>query len=127
MLVMANLDTEQIRKLLLFLSKPDTLLLDHYGRLIEAGKYDELAELFLVDELAQERLTGAATHLPGAGTRTGLPGDVKIPNYTLKSPSNLKILENSMTVKDPILLSDLIRPNSGHSEWAACTEFPKMR
>jgi hypothetical protein len=97
-------------------SKPDTLLPDRLGRLIETGDYDKLAELFSRDPIAQDRLTGAATHFPGA----------KIPNYTLKAPKDLKIHENSITVEDPTLLSDLVKPNSGHFDWAACTQFPGM-
>lgn len=97
-------------------SKPDTLLPDRLGRLIETGDHNKLAELFSRDPVVQDRLTGAATHLPGART----------PNYTLKSPKDLKIHKNSITVEDPTLLSDLVKPNSGHFDWAACTQFPRM-
>jgi filamentous hemagglutinin len=66
------------------------------------------------------------THLPGAGSKTGLPGDVKIPNYTLSAPTELVIYEKSITVEDSKTLQNLITPNSGHWNWAACTEFPRM-
>jgi hypothetical protein len=85
-------------------SKMDVSLPDNLGRLIETGRHDQLTELFLWDDIAQERLTGAATHLPGA----------KIPNYTLSAPTKLKIHQNSITVEDPATLSELLQPNSGH-------------
>jgi hypothetical protein len=98
-------------------SKPDTKLPDRLGRLIEMGDHNTLADLFLSDKIAQERLTGAVTHLPGH--------QAKIPNYTLSAPTKLRIHENSITVEDAKILSDLIQPNFGHFDWAACTVFPK--
>jgi hypothetical protein len=76
-------------------SRPDTLLPDSLGRLIETGDHDKLAQLFLKNPMVQERLAGAVTHLPGAGAKMNLPGDVKIPNYTLSAPKDLIIHENS--------------------------------
>jgi hypothetical protein len=55
-----------------------------------------------------------------------LPGDVKIPNYTLTAPKELAIHKNSVTVEAPTTLGDLVTPGSGHWDWAACTEFPRM-
>jgi filamentous hemagglutinin len=107
-------------------TKPGIGLPDRLGRLIEMGDYDTLSTLFSKDSRVQERLTGAATHLPGAGQVTGLPGDVRIPNYTLSAPTKLRIHKNSITVEDSRTLSELIQPDSGHLEWAACTEFPEM-
>jgi hypothetical protein len=98
-------------------SKPDTKIPDRLGRLIETGDYDKLADLFTRDPVAQDRLTGARIYLPGSN---------KIPNYTLSAPKDLKIHKNSITVEDPRTLSELVKPNSGHLDWAACTEFPNM-
>jgi hypothetical protein len=107
-------------------SKPDVRIPDRVGRLIETGNYDELAKLFRQNKEVREKLTGAATHLPGAGTKMDLPGDVKIPNYTLTAPTELVIHENSVTVEVPKTLGELVTPGSGHWDWAACTEFPRM-
>ncbi len=83
------------------------------GQLIEAGNYDELASLAARDPEVMQMLEGAATHLPGA----------KVPDYLLKSPSGLSILQNSMTVESMTPLSRLLSSGQGHLDWAACTEF----
>jgi hypothetical protein len=55
-----------------------------------------------------------ATYLPGA----------EIPNYTLSAPNNpqITIYNNSSTVENKTLLSELIKPYMGPVQWAACTE-----
>jgi hypothetical protein len=97
-------------------TKPDRGLPESIGQLIEAGEYDRIADLFAKNEKIQRKLEGAATHLPGA----------RVPNYTLKAPKNLTVYEKSTTVEDPISLSNLVKLDSGHIDWAACTLFPGL-
>ncbi|WP_244923930.1 RHS repeat-associated core domain-containing protein [Enhygromyxa salina] len=70
-------------------------------------------------------LTDRAGRRVERGSRFGLrrykffPGD-RVPNYTLKPPDGLKIRQNSITVATPTPLSDLLVPNMGDLDWAAC-------
>jgi hypothetical protein len=85
-------------------TKDGTTLADDTGRLIEAGSYDAIA---------LEAVEGAQTFLPGA----------TVPNYTLMAPTRLNILKNSLTVEDATFLSELLQPNMGHMDWAACLRY----
>lgn len=55
--------------------------------------------------------------------RTFGPGDV-VPNYTLHPPTGLNIMGSPTTVTQPTNLSDLLQPNMGNVDWAACTYNP---
>jgi filamentous hemagglutinin len=92
-------------------TRPNTGLPDSLGRLIESGDYDKIAKLFSENQEVQQLFTGATTNLPGA----------RVPNYTLSKPEDLMIHRNSISVKDEVTLSNLIQPNAGHYDWAACT------
>lgn len=83
---------------------------DIIGKAIEAGDYDKVIKLAQTNENVMETLSGAVTYLPGAEVR----------NYVLKAPSNLNIYKNSMTVENRTDLSDLLKPNQGCLDWAAC-------
>jgi hypothetical protein len=62
------------------------------------------------------------------GSRFGLrrykyfPGQ-EVPNYTLLPPTRLGIRTNSMTVDNATYLSDLLKPDMGNLDWAACREI----
>src|SRR5262249_11579391 len=60
-----------------------------------------------------------ALHEIPAGSRTALPGEL-IPNYTLFPPGNLELAGPTFTVSRPTQLSELLRPNGGNVNWAAC-------
>jgi len=79
-------------------------LKDSAALLIEAGEYDKIP---------LQRVEGARSFLPGA----------MIDNYTLKAPDGLVVLRNSTTVEDATRLSDLLKPNQGHVDWAACLKY----
>ena len=79
----------------------DQEILDSVGNLVETGQFDKIP---------LSSVEGAKTFLPGA----------KVPNYTLLPPEGLRILGNPTTVKAPTMLSDLLQPNAGNVQWAAC-------
>ncbi|MBK8802426.1 MAG: RHS repeat protein [Fibrobacteres bacterium] len=79
-------------------------ILDDLGGLVEQGAYDRIASTPGLNT------TGARTYLPGA----------EMPNYTLKAPTGLDIFRNSMTVENSTPLSQLLKSNMGHIDWAAC-------
>ena len=88
---------------------PNQGLYDEAGQLIESG--DTTAGLNFQNTLDPQSTTGAMTYLPGA----------EIPNYTLYPGPDLNILPGSMTVGSPTSLSNLLQPNMGRVNWAACT------
>ncbi|WP_228799468.1 putative adhesin [Nocardia cyriacigeorgica] len=47
----------------------------------------------------------------------------EIPNYTLRTPDRLSIMENSSTVSEAATLAELLQPGMGHTHWAACREW----
>ncbi|MHC9292580.1 putative adhesin [Mycobacterium sp. LTG2003] len=55
-------------------------------------------------------------------SRTYYPGE-EIPNYTLEPPDGLDIKGSPHTVDRPTLLSDLLRPNMGNVDFAACLGY----
>jgi RHS repeat-associated protein len=57
-----------------------------------------------------DQIAGAKTYLPGA----------EVPNYTLFPPDGLNIAGNPTTVTNPTNLSQLLSPNQGNVNWAAC-------
>nr|WP_328863401.1 hypothetical protein [Streptomyces sp. NBC_00306] len=64
---------------------------------------------------------------PAGAVETFGPGD-KIPNYTLappepKGPGGFTVYENSTTVAQRTMLSDLLKEEMGNVHWAACREF----
>ncbi len=87
---------------------------DTAGQLIESGDVTGGMQL-------QNRLNNATD-----GSRTYLPGS-EVPNYVLTEPDNpffvnpVHPLQNSITVTKPTPLSDLLQPNMGCVNWAACT------
>ncbi len=85
---------------------------DLMGQYIEKGRFDKIIrdEAMLKTMMGTENRLGAMTYLPGA----------KIPNFTLFSPGELTIMKESITVTQPTLLSNLLKPNMGHTQWAAC-------
>ncbi|MGY3680413.1 WXG100 family type VII secretion target [Streptomyces sp. TE33382] len=64
---------------------------------------------------------------PGGALETFGPGD-RIPNYTLAPPEakgagGFTVYENSTTVAQRTMLSDLLKGDMGNVHWAACREF----
>ncbi|MFD9573782.1 putative adhesin [Streptomyces sp. NPDC059982] len=64
---------------------------------------------------------------PGGAVESFGPGD-RIPNYTLAPPEatgagGFTVYENSTTVAQRTMLSDLLKENMGNVHWAACREF----
>ncbi len=53
-------------------------------------------------------------------SRTYAAGD-RLPNYTLYAPDGLVLKGNPVTVSSPTPLSDLLKPDMGGCQWAACT------
>ena len=55
------------------------------------------------------------------------PGDV-IPEHVLYPPINpkLNIENNPVTVSTATSLADLITPNGGTYDWAACRNYPRL-
>lgn len=94
---------------------PDKRILDPTGRFIEAGDWEGLLDAASQNPRVAADLDGMMTHLPGA----------KIPNYTLHTPDNLDILSKSMTVESRTSLDQLLKPNMGSVQWAACTEYKR--
>lgn len=86
-------------------------LKDSNGRLIEAGKWEVIAKRYPNDMRLRNDMEGMATYIGGA----------EVPNYALRAPSGLHILRNSSTVENRTLLCDLLKPNMGNVQWAACT------
>jgi YD repeat-containing protein len=86
-------------------------ILDDIGGLIELGEWDEIARLAGTNETIADNIYGMQTYLPGS----------EIPNLTLKPPIGLKTYNYSVTVDSPTNLSDLLKPNMGCVQWAACT------
>jgi len=77
-----------------FHAPPGASITDTYGRMIEGGR----------DTMY---------------TRTYGPGDV-IPDLVLGPPKGLDVLSSSKTVASDTKLSDLLQPNMGRLDWAAC-------
>lgn len=50
------------------------------------------------------------------------PGDT-IPNYTLRPPKDLSIMERSATAEEAVALSELLQPGMDNTHWAACREW----
>jgi hypothetical protein len=79
---------------------------DKHGRAIETGRYDLLNPADF------------------QGSYTALPGS-QVPNFRLQPPSGLDIMARSRTVPKTTPPSDLMNPNMGHVEWAACTIYKR--
>jgi hypothetical protein len=95
------------------LPRPGIKILDETGRYIEAGDWDGLAMAAQRNPRIANDIEGMATYLPGA----------EVPNYTLRAPSRLTILQNSATVESRTYLDSLLKPNMGCVQWAACTWY----
>lgn len=63
-----------------------------------------------IESGATPLLEGSTTFLPGA----------RVPNYILHPGPDLTILPGSLTVSSPTALRQLLRPNMGLCQWAAC-------
>jgi hypothetical protein len=66
---------------------------------------------------------------PGVAVEKFGPGD-RIPNYTLappepKGPGGFTVYENSTTVAQRTMLTELLKPDMGDVHWAACREFKR--
>lgn len=74
-------------------------------------------------------ITGALGNLVETGgdtsrvySRTYYPGE-EVPNYTLEPPDGLNIMGTTNTVDRPTQISDLLRPNMGNVDFAACLGY----
>ena len=48
----------------------------------------------------------------------------EVPSYTLFAPDKqITLFSKSQSVYKPTLLKDILEPNMGSVQWAACTEF----
>ena len=99
------------------LPRENIKILDETGRYIEAGDWDGLAKAAQQNPRIANDIDGMTSWLPGS----------KVPNYTLSSPTNppLKIYQNSTTVESKTYLDQLLQPNMGCVQWAACTIFSR--
>ncbi len=90
-------------------------ILDETGRYIEAGDWNGLAKAASQNPRIANDIEGMTTWLPGS----------KVPNYTLSAPTNppLRIFQNSTSVESRTFLDQLLQPNMGCIQWAACTKF----
>lgn len=71
----------------------------------------------ITDALGNRIETGQ--DVAGVFSRTYTAGE-EMPNYTLHPPEGLDIQGTPHTVENPTLLSDLLKPNQGPVDWAAC-------
>ena len=85
-------------------TKHGETIFDTTGQAIEAGNTLTLE--------AFPDIVGARTYLSGS----------YMPNYTLFPPKGLTVLGSPTTVRSPTLLGELLRPNMGNVNWAACLE-----
>jgi hypothetical protein len=100
---------------------PNRALYDNAGQLIESGNVPSGMSVQTGQSLTDPRYladttTGAVTYLPGP----------EIPNYQLIPPNYfpnqpVNPLSNSTVVDTPTPLSQLLQPNAGCVNWAACT------
>lgn len=81
-------------------------ILDDVAQLIEKGEYETIATNPDMVAHTQRSLTFG-------------PGD-RIPNWVLTPAEDLNIMSNSITVTEPTQLSNLLKPNMGQLDWAAC-------
>ncbi len=88
-------------------------MLDETGRYLEQGDWEGLLNAARANPEIARNIEGMTTYLPGS----------KVPDYTLVRPKGLAIMNESTTVDGPKRLSELLAPNTGHVNWAACTEF----
>ena len=80
---------------------------DELGQFIETGRSIDFSQF-------GDEIIGARSYLPGS----------VVPDYTLFPPGNeLNILGNPTTVSRPTSLSNLLSPNQGNVNWAACLEW----
>ncbi len=86
---------------------------DMTGKLLESGNVDDIIKAASNNPRVASDLEGWVTYLPGT----------EIPDYILKPPTNLNILENSVTVNTSTYLSQMVNAGQGNVIWAACTEF----
>ncbi|MGI4935820.1 MAG: putative adhesin [Janthinobacterium lividum] len=96
------------------LPRPNISILDTTGVYIESGQWDKLAAAARRDPRIADDILGMTTWLPGA----------RVPAYTLFEPdSGINLLGNSHSVIWPTPLRQLLEPNLGNVQWAACTSF----
>jgi len=100
------------------LPRQDIRILDVTGRHIESGDWEGLYQLASQNARVERDIIGMASYLPGS----------EIPAYTLFRPDEkLIIFQNSHSVSSPTNLNQILKPNMGCVQWAACTEFLKFR
>jgi hypothetical protein len=86
-------------------TKHGNTILDELGQAIETGSEITYSQF-------GNDIVGATSYLPGA----------KVPNYTLFPGEGLNIMGNPTTVDMARNLSQLLSPNMGNVNWAACLE-----
>jgi RHS repeat-associated protein len=91
-----------------FFTPPGSTIRDDLGRAIERGDWSAIMK----NPEWEYQTRGAITYLPGS----------EVDNITLKAPDGLIIHANSRTVEDRVTLSDLMFPDMGPLDWAACLE-----
>ncbi|TDR38772.1 RHS repeat-associated protein [Tahibacter aquaticus] len=107
----------------LTIARPGVALRDDAAQMMEAGDWDGLRELAQADKMIEAQVSGMRTLLPGS----------EVPDYVLMHPGQhtrrrevlapLTIMENSITVKEPTHLSEILKPGQGCVIWAACTRI----
>ena len=101
--------------------RPGVALRDDIAQMMERGDWDGIKIAAEKDAYIASQVKGMQTYLPGS----------EIPDYVGLHPGihargkstlpPLRILENSITVKDPTRLSTMLQENQGCIVWAACT------
>nr|WP_306673808.1 RHS repeat-associated core domain-containing protein [Tahibacter caeni] len=102
-------------------ARPGIALRDDIAQMMERGDWESIRIAAEKDAYVAGQARGMQTYLPGS----------EIPDYTGLHPgthtrgksvlSPLRILENSITVKEPTRLSTMLQEKQGCFVWAACT------
>ena len=96
------------------LPRPNISILDRTGQYIEKGDWEGLAALAKTNPRVARDIEGMTTWLPGA----------KVPGYTLFPPDKgINLFSRSHSVYQPTPLQQILEPNLGCVQWAACTSF----
>ena len=92
--------------------RPGVALPDVAGKLIEAGRWEDLGVLVNTKKEIAMSISGMATHLPGA----------PIKKYTLTPPDEkINAMGNSISVDRSTNIENIIEPDQGCVVWGACT------
>lgn len=96
------------------LPRADISILDRTGQYIEKGDWEGLAALAKVNPRVANDIEGMTSWLPGA----------EVPGYTLFPPDKaINLFSQSHSVYQPTPLQQILEPNLGCVQWAACTSF----